>query len=210
MSTSTHPIIIVSDSDVEDTFSSKDYTSASPDYSPATPGNTSSDFETKQTYYANNEESFDSSSSSTIPPPPAPVCPCRKGVKDWRQVQSYREQVLPSSPLYHPRDFVPEEIMPPQKRARFLSPPSSSTDLSASPQRDFDRLETELQEARNQIVRFQREKMRHDDEVVFTRVKISNLEVLIENIQIHHRSDIKSLLDTIHELKNHKGGPSSY
>nr|GFD27154.1 hypothetical protein [Tanacetum cinerariifolium] len=41
---------------------------------------------------------------------------------------------LPSSPLYHPRDFVPEEIMPPQKRARFLSPPSSSTDLSASPQ----------------------------------------------------------------------------
>nr|GFD05948.1 hypothetical protein [Tanacetum cinerariifolium] len=142
--------------------------------------------------------------------------------------------VLPSSPLYHPRDFVPEEIMPPQKRARFLSPPSSSTDLSASPQvfeireisqtavarqpiiltlmtrlRDFDRLETELQEARNQIVRFQKEKMRHDDEVVFTRVKISNLEVLIENIQIHHRSDIKSLLDTIHELKNHKGGPSS-
>nr|GFC41844.1 hypothetical protein [Tanacetum cinerariifolium] len=58
----------------------------------------------RQTYYANNEESFDSSSSSTIPPPPAPVCPCRK------------------------------EIMPPQKRARFLSPPSSSTDLSASPQ----------------------------------------------------------------------------
>ncbi|GKC30808.1 hypothetical protein Tco_1038102 [Tanacetum coccineum] len=46
MSTSTHPIIILSDSDVEDAFSSTntpDYTPASPDYSPASPGNTSSD-----------------------------------------------------------------------------------------------------------------------------------------------------------------------
>ncbi|GJY20466.1 reverse transcriptase domain-containing protein, partial [Tanacetum coccineum] len=46
MSTSTHPIIILSDSNVEDAFSSTntpDYTPASPDYSPASPGNTSSD-----------------------------------------------------------------------------------------------------------------------------------------------------------------------
>ncbi|GJZ38397.1 hypothetical protein Tco_0584960 [Tanacetum coccineum] len=39
---------------------------------------------------------------------------------------------------------------------------------------------------------------------------ISTLEMLIEDIQIHHRSDMKSLLDTIHELKNHKGGPPNY
>ncbi|GJZ30943.1 hypothetical protein Tco_0575990 [Tanacetum coccineum] len=40
MSTSTHTIIILSDSDVEDTFSSTntpDYILASPDYSPASP-----------------------------------------------------------------------------------------------------------------------------------------------------------------------------
>ncbi|GJS74480.1 hypothetical protein Tco_0707321 [Tanacetum coccineum] len=43
MSTSTHPIIILSDSNVEDAFSSTNYTSASPDYSPASPRNTSSD-----------------------------------------------------------------------------------------------------------------------------------------------------------------------
>ncbi|GJY61893.1 hypothetical protein Tco_0462550 [Tanacetum coccineum] len=45
MSTSTYPIIILSNSDVEDAFSSTDtpdYTPASPDYSPATSGNTSS------------------------------------------------------------------------------------------------------------------------------------------------------------------------
>ncbi|GKF78684.1 hypothetical protein Tco_0234252 [Tanacetum coccineum] len=41
-----YPIIIPSDSDVEDAFSSTntpDYTPASPDYSPASSGNTSSD-----------------------------------------------------------------------------------------------------------------------------------------------------------------------
>ncbi|GJW65853.1 hypothetical protein Tco_0117737 [Tanacetum coccineum] len=261
MSTSTHSIIILSDSDIEDAFSYTDYTPASPDYSPTTSGNTTSDFETefdpsedpsedrsaplaityflddpymqiRRAYYATNKDSSDSSSSSTIPPPPAPV-------------------------------------------SRFLSPPSSSTDLSAPPrvfkigessqtaaarqptiltlmtrlerheehidvilnhldefplerieqieygieglvdgrviiQRDFDRLETELQEARTQIAGFQREQMRHDDEVVLTRVRISTLEVLIEDIQVRYRSDMKSLLDTIHELKNHKGGPPDY
>ncbi|GJT08594.1 hypothetical protein Tco_0843056 [Tanacetum coccineum] len=49
-------------------------------------------------------------------------------------------------------------------------------------QQDFDQLEIELQEA----------------------------QILIEDIQIHHRSDMKSLLDKIHELKNHKGGPQDY
>ncbi|GKE79518.1 hypothetical protein Tco_1545638, partial [Tanacetum coccineum] len=46
MSTSTYPIIILSNSDVEDAFSSTntpDYTSASSDYFPASLGNTSSD-----------------------------------------------------------------------------------------------------------------------------------------------------------------------
>ncbi|GJS41269.1 putative reverse transcriptase domain-containing protein [Tanacetum coccineum] len=45
MSTSTHPIIVLSNFNVEDDFSSTntlDYTPASPDYSPASPGNTSS------------------------------------------------------------------------------------------------------------------------------------------------------------------------
>ncbi|GJZ00676.1 putative reverse transcriptase domain-containing protein [Tanacetum coccineum] len=46
MSSSTHPITILSDSNVEDVFSSTntpDYTSVSPDYFPALPGNTPSD-----------------------------------------------------------------------------------------------------------------------------------------------------------------------
>ncbi|GKG45775.1 hypothetical protein Tco_0498221, partial [Tanacetum coccineum] len=49
--------------------------------------------------------------------------------------------------------------------------------------------------------------MGHDDEIVLSRVKTSTLEVLIEDIQVCYQSDMKSLLDKIHELKNHKGGP---
>ncbi|GKE24586.1 hypothetical protein Tco_1436098, partial [Tanacetum coccineum] len=39
---------------------------------------------------------------------------------------------------------------------------------------------------------------------------ISTLEMIIEDIHVRHQSDMKSLLDTIHELKNHKGGPPDY
>ncbi|GKC08410.1 hypothetical protein Tco_1000020 [Tanacetum coccineum] len=71
-------------------------------------------------------------------------------------------------------------------------------------QQDFYKLETELHEARAQIAGFQRKQMGHDDEVVLARVRTSTLEILIEDIQIRHQSDMKSLLDKIHKLK---GGP---
>ncbi|GJR16487.1 hypothetical protein Tco_0799139 [Tanacetum coccineum] len=58
-------------------------------------------------------------------------------------------------------------------------------------------LETELQEARTQISRFQREQIRHDDEIVLAHVRISTLEMIIEAIQVRHRADMKSVLDKI-------------
>ncbi|GJV51594.1 hypothetical protein Tco_1447335 [Tanacetum coccineum] len=77
-------------------------------------------------------------------------------------------------------------------------------------QQDFDQLETKLHEARAQIAGFQREQIRHDDEIVLARVRTSTLEILIEDIQIRHRSNMKNLLDKIRKLKNHKGGPPNY
>ncbi|GJY76804.1 hypothetical protein Tco_0481920 [Tanacetum coccineum] len=54
-------------------------------------------------------------------------------------------------------------------------------------QRDFDQLETELQEARTQISGFQREKIRHDDEIALARFRVSTLELIIEDIQNDHK-----------------------
>ncbi|GKB50018.1 reverse transcriptase domain-containing protein [Tanacetum coccineum] len=51
-------------------------------------------------------------------------------------------------------------------------------------QRDFDQLETELQEARTQIAEFQRNQMGHDDKIVLARISTFTLEILIEDIQI--------------------------
>ncbi|GKD67771.1 hypothetical protein Tco_1321861 [Tanacetum coccineum] len=234
-----YPIIVPSDSDVDDTFSSTNtpnYTPASPNYSPTSLGNTSPD------------PSNDLSNNESLPQ--APIAP---------PTILLPSPVLPPSQIFNPQDFFhPEEILPPQKRARFLS--SSSTDFSTSPYvfeigesshkthlerheeqietilnhldelpleriehmedkieglgngrviilRDFDQLEIELHEARAQIARFQKKQMGHDDEVVLARVRTSTLEILIEDIQIRHRSDMTSLLDKIYELKNQKGGP---
>ncbi|GJW60738.1 hypothetical protein Tco_0110073 [Tanacetum coccineum] len=180
-----YPIIVPSDFDVEDSFSSTntpDYTPASPDYSPASPTKTSPDL----SYNATSNE-------LPIPLPQAPIAP---------------PTILPPSPMFpmfDPQDFfLLEEILRPQKRARFLSP--SFIDFSNPPQlplkriehmedkieglgngrviiqRDFDQLETELQEARTQISEFQREQIRHDDEIVLARVRTSTLEILIEDI----------------------------
>nr|GEX60413.1 hypothetical protein [Tanacetum cinerariifolium] len=65
-------------------------------------------------------------------------------------------------------------------------------------------------QSRTQIAGLQREQMGHNDEIVLARIRISTLEMIIEDIQARHRSDMKSLLDKIHALKNHKGGPPDY
>ncbi|GKC17079.1 reverse transcriptase domain-containing protein, partial [Tanacetum coccineum] len=143
MSTSTHLIIILSDSNVKDAFSSTntpDYTLASPNYSPPSPGNTSSD--------SLEDLSKDLLASLTISPfhddPYMKIMQAYNAISNELPIPSPRAPiapptvlppplVLPSSPLFDPQDFfLPEEILPPQKRTRFLS--SSSTNSSALPQ----------------------------------------------------------------------------
>ncbi|GKE92029.1 hypothetical protein Tco_1573124, partial [Tanacetum coccineum] len=116
-----------------------DYTPASPNYFPASPGNTFSDpledlskdllaslailpfhddpyMKVMQAYNATNDE-------SPIPLQQAPIAP---------PTILPSSPVLSLSPMFDPRDFfLPEEILPPQKRARFLS--SSSTDFFSPP-----------------------------------------------------------------------------
>ncbi|GJV51324.1 hypothetical protein Tco_1447065 [Tanacetum coccineum] len=135
-----YPIIVPSDFDVEDAFSSTntpDYTPASPNYYSASPGNTSPDPSDDLSKYllaslANSPfhddpymkgmQAYNATSNELpIPLPQAPIAP---------------PTILPPSPmlpLFDPQDFfLPKEILPPQKRACFLSP--SSTDFSTPPQ----------------------------------------------------------------------------
>ncbi|GJY69432.1 hypothetical protein Tco_0472414 [Tanacetum coccineum] len=200
MSTSTHPIIVPSDFDVEDVFSSTttpNYTSASPDYFPASPGNTSPDpSDDLSKYllaslaispfhddpYMNVMQAYnDTSNESPIPPPRAPIASPTvfETGKSSHKTHLERHEAQIETILNH---------------------------LDELPLERIEHMEDKIEGLGNG----QREQIRHDDEIVLARVRISTMEIIIEDIQVRHLSDMKSLLDTIHELKNHKGGPPDY
>ncbi|GJV79585.1 hypothetical protein Tco_1515455 [Tanacetum coccineum] len=124
ISSSNHRIIVPSDSDVEDAFSSThfpDYTLASPDYFPASPGNTSPNPSDDLSKYLLASLAFSpfhddpymkvmqaynaTSNESPIPPPRALIAP---------PTVLPPSLVLPLSPMFDPQDFfLPEEILPP-------------------------------------------------------------------------------------------------
>ncbi|GJX72537.1 hypothetical protein Tco_0309708 [Tanacetum coccineum] len=195
-----------------------DYTTASPDYSPASSGNT----------YPDPSDDLFKYLLASLAISPFHDDPYMK------VMQAYNATMLP---LFDPQDFfLLEEILPPQKRARFLSP--SSTDFSTPPQvfeigesshkTHLERHEEQIETILNHLDELaleriehmedkieglgngQREQIRHDDEIVLASVRTSTLEILIEDIQVRHRSDMKNLLNKIHKLKNHKGGPPDY
>ncbi|GJR85436.1 hypothetical protein Tco_0209447 [Tanacetum coccineum] len=224
MSTSTHPIIVPSDYYVENAFSSThspDYTPALPDYFPASPGNTSPDpLDDLSMYllaslvispfhddpYMKVMQAYNTSNESPIPPQ-APIAPPTilppSPILSLSQILERHEEQIDTilnhlDELHLERIKHIEDIMKGLGNGRVII------------QRYFDQLETELQKSRTQIFRFQRGKIRHDDEIVLARVRTSTLEILIEDIQVRHQSDMKSLLDKIHKLKNHKGGPPDY
>ncbi|GJY18255.1 hypothetical protein Tco_0389746 [Tanacetum coccineum] len=233
------PIIVPSDYDVEDTFSSTttpNYTPASPNYSPASPENTSpnpSDDLTKDLLaslaisplhddpYMKVMQAYNTTSNeSPILLPQAPIAP---------PTALPSSAVLPLLSMFNSQDFfLPKEILPPKKRAHSRSSSSTSAlppvfeigesshkthlerheeqiktilnHLDELPlkrikhiediieglgngrviiQHDFDQLETKLHEARAQIAGFQREQIRHDDEIVLARVRILILCFLV-------------------------------
>nr|GEU82169.1 reverse transcriptase domain-containing protein [Tanacetum cinerariifolium] len=107
MSSSTHPIIL-NNSDIGDAFPSTNiptYVPASPNYSPASLGNTL--FDASEDPFE-NQESSDSSLPPTISPPQVPIAP---------------PTILPPSPvlpslIFNPQEFfVPKELLPPKEQA---------------------------------------------------------------------------------------------
>nr|GEW35137.1 hypothetical protein [Tanacetum cinerariifolium] len=177
------------------------YILSSTDYSPASSRNTFSD--------PSKDLSKDLWASLAISP--FHDDPYMKVMQAYNATGNESHIPLPQAPIAPPTIMPPLQYELPLKRIENMEDKIEGLGNGrVIIQRDFDQLETKLQEARTQIFIFQREQMGHDDEIVLPRVRISTLEMIIEDIQVRHRSDIKNLLDKICELKNHKGGPPDY
>ncbi|GJU32176.1 hypothetical protein Tco_1175765 [Tanacetum coccineum] len=124
--------------------------------------------------------------------------------------------VLPPSLLFDPRYFfVPEELLPPKKRT--CLPSLSSTNPSRNqtcnlvspsfsvytptPPQIFEigksskdnKLKTELEKVRSQIIKLQRKQLGQRDKIAFAHYRISNLEQSIEENQARHQTDQEDL-----------------
>ncbi|GJR51128.1 hypothetical protein Tco_1401649 [Tanacetum coccineum] len=178
-----YPIIVQSVFDVEDAFSftnTLDYTPASPNYSPASPGNTSSHSSDDSPKYLlaslaispfHKRARFLSSSSDTSALPQ--IFEIGES-SHTTHLECHEEQIETIS--NHLDELPLERIEHIEDKVEGLG--NSRVII----QRDFDQLETELQEARTQISGFQKEQIRHDDDSVLTRVRISTMEMIIEDI----------------------------
>ncbi|GKA43213.1 putative reverse transcriptase domain-containing protein [Tanacetum coccineum] len=76
-------------------------------------------------------------------------------------------------------------------------------------QQDFDNLEAELQQARAQISKLQKKQMGNNRKISLARFRITDLEHIVNDIQIPHQEDKGSLLNAINELKIRQEGPLS-
>nr|GEW68445.1 hypothetical protein [Tanacetum cinerariifolium] len=76
-------------------------------------------------------------------------------------------------------------------------------------QQDFDKLETELQEARAQVAKLQMNQLGQNNKIALARFRIADLEQIIKEIQARHQADKESLLDAIYELKINSEGQTS-
>nr|GEY26193.1 hypothetical protein [Tanacetum cinerariifolium] len=69
-------------------------------------------------------------------------------------------------------------------------------------QQDLDTLEAEIQQARAQITKFQRKQIGSNHKISLARFRITELEHIINDIQIRHQVDMENLQDAINEFKN--------
>ncbi|GJW83432.1 hypothetical protein Tco_0156577 [Tanacetum coccineum] len=67
-------------------------------------------------------------------------------------------------------------------------------------QQDFNNLEAELYQTRAQISKLQKKQMGNNHKIYLARFKITDLEHIINDIQIRHQEDKESLLNAIIEL----------
>ncbi|GJT45773.1 hypothetical protein Tco_0954488 [Tanacetum coccineum] len=71
-------------------------------------------------------------------------------------------------------------------------------------QQDFDNQEAGLQESRAQITKLQKKQMGNNHKISLAHFRITDLEQIIEEIQVRHQADNESLLNAIYELRNNQ------
>ncbi|GKC03214.1 hypothetical protein Tco_0994824 [Tanacetum coccineum] len=176
MSSSTHPITILSDSNVEDAFSSTntpDYTPASPDYFPTSPGNTPSDSSDDLTKYLLASlaiSPFYDDPYMKILPPQKRACFLSSSSTDF----SAPPHVFEIGENSHKTHLERHE----EQIETILN------HLDELPLERIEHMEDKIEGLGNgRIYGFQREQIRHDDEIVLARVRTSTLEILFEDIQ---------------------------
>ncbi|GJY66687.1 hypothetical protein Tco_0468925 [Tanacetum coccineum] len=182
MSSPNHPT-----SNVEDAFSSNfpNYLPASPDYFPASPGNT----------YSSSSNSFG------VVPIASPTLSLFHDDPYMKVMQAFYAEkspippptIIPQSSMLNPQEFfLPEELLPPKKR----------DELS------LDRIE--YIEDKIEGLRKGQKQMGNNHKISLARFRITDLEHIINDIQIRHKEDKESLLNAINELKISQEGPSDY
>ncbi|GKA09492.1 hypothetical protein Tco_0688823 [Tanacetum coccineum] len=185
-------------SGIEDAFSSNfpDFIPASPDNVPASPGKT----------YSSSSNSFG------VVPIVSPTLSLFHDDPYMKVMQAFYAEkspippptIIPQSSMLNPQEFfLPEGLLPPKKRGCDRS--SSST--SALPQ-DFEIGESSR---KTSLERHEEKKqMGNNHKISLARFRITDLEHIINDIQIRHQEDKESLLNAINELKISQEGPSDY
>ncbi|GJU66224.1 hypothetical protein Tco_1252483 [Tanacetum coccineum] len=197
MSSLNHPT-----SNVEDAFSSNfpKYLSASPDYFPASPGNT----------YSSSSNPFG------VVPIASPTFslfhddPYMKVLQTFyigkssrkTSLERHKEQI--EEILNHLDELSLDRIEYIEDKIEGLKKGRVII------QQDFDNLEAELQQARAQISKLQKKQMGNNHKISLARFRITDLEHIINDIQIRHQEDKESRLNAINELKISQEGPLDY
>nr|GEW50117.1 hypothetical protein [Tanacetum cinerariifolium] len=210
MSFSNHPT-----SNIEDAFSSNflDFIPAFPDYVPASP---------RKTYSC-------SSNSFGVVPIASPSFSLFHEDPYVKVMHAYYAEkspipppiITPSSLTSNPQEFfLPEDLLSPKKQEQIEGIHNHLDKLSLDRikhienkieglgqgrviiQQDFDALEAELQQARAQIIKFHRKQMGSNHKISLARFRITELEHIINDIQVHYQVDMENLQDAINELKN--------
>nr|GEU49893.1 hypothetical protein [Tanacetum cinerariifolium] len=197
MSSPNHPTF-----DIEDAFSftnTLDYTLASPDYFPASPGNTSSD----------------SPNNSSVPIPPPTIMP----------PPPVLSPIFDPQELFLLRELLPPKKRGRERSSSFTFALPQAFEMGESSHRtSLERHKEQIKEILNHIneisldrIEQMEEKieglgngrqMGNNNKIALARFKIADLEQIIKEIQVRHQADKKNLQDAIYGLKNNKKRPS--